>query len=88
MLWIDKGKQIYFGEAVGMACDAYEEFLITKKVPAGEAETAELAEAYRARLAEAEGKKQQSEQERLLELLRQSSRTAAEKAAQAFLSNR
>ena len=34
ILWLDHGKQMCFTDKVDVACDAYEEFLITKKMPA------------------------------------------------------
>lgn len=33
ILWLDKGRQITFGEDVNGICDAYEEFLKTKVIP-------------------------------------------------------
>ena len=33
VLWLDKGKQIAFGDKVDEICDKYEEFLKTKKLP-------------------------------------------------------
>jgi ABC-2 type transport system ATP-binding protein len=33
ILWLDKGKQITFGNDVKTICDDYEEFLKTKKIP-------------------------------------------------------
>ena len=33
ILWLDHGKQQCFTDKVDIACDAYEEFLITKKMP-------------------------------------------------------
>lgn len=38
VLWIDHGRQILFSDDVNAACDAYEEFLKTKKLPADAAE--------------------------------------------------
>lgn len=49
ILWLDKGRQIAFGADVQALCDAYEEFLITKKVPENESEIEDLAKAYRVR---------------------------------------
>ena len=33
ILWLDHGNQITFGDDVKKICDAYEEFLVTKKLP-------------------------------------------------------
>lgn len=35
ILWLDHGKQITFTKDVSVACDAYEKFLVTKKLPKG-----------------------------------------------------
>ncbi len=37
ILWLDHGRQIGFSENVSTYCDAYEKFLITKKLPENEA---------------------------------------------------
>lgn len=49
VLWLDKGRQITFTDDIQTVCDAYEEFLMTKRRPANEQEIAALAEAYRLR---------------------------------------
>lgn len=49
VLWLDKGRQITFTDDIQTVCDAYEEFLLTKRRPANEQEVAALAEAYRLR---------------------------------------
>lgn len=36
ILWLDHGRQIAFSRDVKTTCDAYEEFLLTKKLPRGE----------------------------------------------------
>lgn len=33
ILWLDHGKQVCFSDDIKMTCDAYEEFLTTKKLP-------------------------------------------------------
>ena len=47
ILWLEKGKQVCFSSDVSRICDAYEEFLMTKKVPEGSTEIAKAAEAFR-----------------------------------------
>ena len=42
ILWLDHGKQITFTKEVGTACDAYEEFLVTKKLPGNEEDMEKL----------------------------------------------
>lgn len=43
ILWLDHGDQIIFSEDVTLCCDAYEEFLRTKKLPASLEEIRQLA---------------------------------------------
>lgn len=44
ILWIEHGQQVGFSNEVKQYCDAYEEFLITKKLPKNEDEICALAE--------------------------------------------
>ena len=85
ILWLDKGKQICFSGEVKKVCDAYEEFLITKKVPQEPEEIGRMAEEFQERKAREKAEKERSEQERILEMLRKSDRKAAEAAARDFL---
>ena len=85
VLWIDKGKQICFSTEIEDVCDAYEEFLITKKVPDGEEAIKTMADEYQERLARQQEEQEKSEQEKLLEILSDADRNAAEKAARSFL---
>lgn len=43
ILWLDHGKQIAFGDDVQTLCNAYEQFLSTKKLPKNEQEIQEAA---------------------------------------------
>lgn len=43
VLWLDHGRQVGFSDKVELYCDAYEEFLKTKKLPNGEEEIEALA---------------------------------------------
>lgn len=49
ILWLDHGKQVAFGSDVQMLCDAYEQFMATKKLPQNEEEIRAAAEAWRAK---------------------------------------
>ena len=49
ILWLDHGNQVAFTDQVDTYLDAYEEFLITKKLPKSEADVLALAKAYAAR---------------------------------------
>lgn len=46
ILWLDHGKQIAFTDDVKLYCDAYEEFLHTKKLPQSEEDVKKLAEDF------------------------------------------
>ena len=51
-LWLDHGNQVCFSGEVEKICDAYEEFLYTKKCPKSEKEIEEAAKNYKIRLEE------------------------------------
>ena len=85
ILWLDKGKQVCFSGEVKKTCDAYEEFLITKKVPQGPEGINRMAAEFQERKAREKAEKERSEQEKLLELLQKADRTAAAKAAAEFM---
>ncbi len=52
ILWLDHGNQVCFSGEVEKICDAYEEFLYTKKSPKNEKEIEEAAKNYKIRLEE------------------------------------
>ena len=85
VLWLDHGKQVCFSSETQMVCDAYEEFLITKKVPQGLEEIGRMALEYQERKAREKAEKEKSEQEKLLELLQKADRNTAVKAAAEFM---
>lgn len=85
VLWLDHGKQVYFGPDTQILCDAYEEFLITKKLPMDQREIQALAEAYAVRQAEELRQKQMNEAQRLQSLLESGSSDAAIEAALSVL---
>jgi len=85
VLWLDHGKQVCFSSETRMVCDAYEEFLITKKVPQGLEEIGRMALEYQERKAREKAEKEKSEQEKLLELLQKADRNTAVKAAAEFM---
>lgn len=85
VLWIDHGKQITFSADVKDTCDAYEEFLISKKLPHSKEEIDILAKQFLERKAREKAKKEKSEEEALLEMLRKGNNKAAKYAAKTFL---
>ena len=85
VLWLNKGKQICFSDEVEKVCNAYEEFLITKKAPQGPEEIDRMAQDYLERKAKEKAEKEKSEQEKLLELLKNADRNVAREAVQKYL---
>ena len=74
ILWLDHGKQITFTTEVQQCCDAYEQFLFSKKLPKSEEEIRTLAADFRVRLEEQRRQAQKTEEEKkiseAIELLR------------------
>lgn len=85
ILWLDHGRQIAFSDQVSELCDAYEEFLITKKLPKNEEEMHQLASAQRARREKERQEKQRTEAERLQAVLEQGTSEAAVEASLSIL---
>ena len=71
ILWLDHGKQIAFGDNVQELCDAYEEFLLTRKLPENEEQIRELAAAFRVRCEKKRKEAQNNEAARLQSILEQ-----------------
>lgn len=85
VLWLDHGKQICFSDEVSKVCDAYEEFLITKKVPHDNSEIEKMALEFQERLERKRREIERTEQEKLLDILRKSDYAAAVAAIHKFL---
>ncbi len=81
ILWLDHGRQITFTDQVSLACDAYEEFALTKSIPKTEDDLRKLANAHARRVAEEQLKRRMSEAEKLQKMLEQGDSAAAEEAA-------
>ena len=81
ILWLDHGKQIGFTNQVELYCNAYEEFLHTKKLPKSDQDIKMLAEEYKNRLENSKQKNKQTEIQRLEELLSSSDKQAAVQAS-------
>lgn len=64
ILWLDHGKQVAFTDEVDHYCDAYEEFLMTKKLPKKRADIDKLAADYKIRLQKEEEEKDRKAAER------------------------
>ncbi len=85
ILWLAHGKQICFTDNTKLACDAYEEFLATKKLPENQAELEELAAAFLRRKAQKQAERQKTEEEKMIETLKGCSSIAGINAARVFL---
>ena len=85
ILWLDHGKQVGFTKQVKLYCDAYEEFLITKKLPQGEGQIMKLAEELKDRKIKEKVLKERTETEKLLDILHKGDKKASAQAAISFL---
>lgn len=85
ILWLDHGQQIAFTEEVQLYCDAYEEFLNTKKLPKNEQDVKKLAQDLQARKQAAREKAEQTEAQKLQEILEKGEESSAVQAALAIL---
>ena len=81
ILWLDHGRQIAFGEDVTTLCNAYEEFLITKKVPETHEQILEASEAWNARQEVIRQQKKENYAERLEQLVAECGAGTAVQAA-------
>ena len=88
ILWLDHGKQVYFGPETELVCNAYEEFLATKKLPKNQQDIAALSEDFLQRKAEEQRKKQMSEAQKLQDMLESGSSDAAVEAALSIIQKR
>ena len=88
ILWLDHGKQVYFGSDTETVCNAYEEFLITKDIPKDQKDMMGLSSAFVCRKAEEERKRQMSEAQKLQSILESGSSDAAVEAALSIIQKR
>ena len=88
ILWLDHGKQIYFGGDAETVCNAYEEFLITRELPADFAQIQALSNAFLHRKEEERRKNQMNEAQKLQSILESGSSDAAVEAALNILRKR
>ena len=85
ILWLDHGNQIAFSDNVQHYCDAYEEVLFTRELPATVEDMNRLAEQFRARMQEANRQREMAEAERLEEILEEGDTESAVIAAYKIL---
>lgn len=85
ILWIDHGRQIGFSDNVKVMCDAYEEFLISKKLPSDANTIKKLAADFRQRKAEEKIEKSKSEPDKILDVLLKADKNIAQEAVRKFI---
>ena len=85
ILWLDKGKQVIFGEEVNLFCDAYEEFLVTKKLPSNLDEIRELAAGWEKWQEKKRLLQERTETQKLKSMLEKGTSDAAVEAALAII---
>ena len=81
ILWLDHGKQVLFTDDVNTTCDAYNEFLMTKKVPKSAEDIQKLASGWNIRVQEERRKKKEAETAKLQAILEKGERDTALNAA-------
>ena len=81
ILWLDHGKQVLFTDDVNTTCDAYNEFLMTKKVPKSAEDIQKLASGWNIRVQEERRKKKEAETAKLQAILENGERDTALNAA-------
>lgn len=88
ILWLDHGQQVGFSDQVEAYCDAYEEFLITKKLPHTSDEIQLLAENFHKRIKRERELANRTEAQRLEDLLNKGDSDAALQAAVSIIKKR
>ena len=86
VLWLDRGTQIAFSDDVELYCDAYEEFLATKKLPKGYDDVLTLAKGHDKRMEQERKKRAEEETRRLQSVLEKGSTDEAISAAVRIIS--
>lgn len=81
ILWLDHGKQIAFTDEVDLYCDAYEEFLQSRKLPNSRADVEMLAEAFQQRMQAERERAQEKEIKKLQSVIEKGGKEEAIKAA-------
>lgn len=88
ILWLDHGKQIYFGGETETVCNAYEEFLITRELPNDSQGIKKLSDAFVRRRMEELRQQQMSEAQKLQSILESGNSDAAVEAALSIIRKR
>ena len=88
VLWLDHGKQVCFSNDTDLVCDAYEEFLITKKLPNNDDGIRKLAEDYQVRLKNEQEERARDKKDELLDMMKQLDRDTVKQVTDEYLSGR
>ena len=81
ILWLDHGKQIAFTDEPELYCDAYEEFLNTRKLPQSREDIETLAKDFAVRKEKERAEREKKEIEKLEQLLENGEKSTAVDAA-------
>lgn len=85
ILWLDHGRQIAFTDEVALYCDAYEEFLQTKKLPGDRQQVEQLARDFAARKQREKEEAARTQAQKLEAILEAGKSDAAVQAALSIL---
>ncbi len=85
ILWLDHGKQIAFTDEAELYCNAYEEFLVTRKLPQNAADVQAMSKAFLKRQAAEREKARRTEAQKLQAILEEKGGDAAIEAAENVL---
>lgn len=85
ILWLDHGKQVAFSDEVELYCDAYDEFLQTRKLPGNRTEVEQLAGAHLNRVQKERELAARTEAQKLQAILEKGKGEAALEAAIAII---
>lgn len=88
VLWLDHGKQVCFSNDTELICDAYEEFLITKKLPNNDGDIKKLAADYQERLINEQKELAKDKKDELIDIMKQMDRDTVKRVTEEFLSGR
>lgn len=81
ILWLDHGEQIYFGDETETVCNAYEEFLATKRLPGSWEDIEQMSAACLKRKEQERQEKKRLEAQKLQNLIESGNSDAALEAA-------
>ena len=81
VLWLDHGQQVAFSDEVDLYCDAYDEFLNSRRLPQNRQEAVEMSRTLQLRFLQQQAAAARTEAEKLQAILEEGSSDAAVQAA-------